>query len=135
MQIDPAERTREATAVGGGSPVEIETFSVGRQALRREVNERIRELDQDWGVDELDVFCECGHRSCTARVVIGRSLYDHVRRTPTHFIVTPSTRRREHSASSPSMATSASSRNDDAGGIEALEVQRRKLRLAGVPRR
>ena len=133
MQIDPAERTREA--VGGGSLVGIETFSVGRQALRREVNERIRELDQDWGVDELDVFCECGHRSCIARVVIGRSLYDHVRRTRTHFIVTT-----DHAP--PSAERVVSQHGDvhivekhNVGGIEAIEVQRRKLRLAGVPRR
>ncbi len=119
----------------GGSLVEIGAFSVGRQALRREVNERIRELDQDWGVDELDVFCECGHRSCTARVVIGRSLYDHVRRTLTHFIV-----RTEHAA--PRAQRVVSQHGDvrivekhDAGDIEALQVQRRKLRLAGVPRR
>ena len=135
MQIDPAERTREATAVGGGSPVEIETFSVGRQALRREVNERIRELDQDRGVDELDVFCECGHRSCTARVVIGRSLYDHVRRTPRHFFVTAkhATPRAQRIVSEHGDVRIVEKRG--AGGIEALEVQRRKLRLAGVPRR
>jgi hypothetical protein len=60
--------------------------SVGRQALRREVNQQIRER----GGPEpgpLDIFCECGRPGCNQRVVVSVEAYDELRRVPTWFVV------------------------------------------------
>lgn len=57
--------------------------SLGRQALRREVNRRISER----GGAVLDVFCECGQPRCAERLQIGADRYDEIRRDPTHFLI------------------------------------------------
>jgi hypothetical protein len=40
--------------------------SLGRQRLRRQVNERIGARAEDG--DDIEIFCECGRRSCSARI-------------------------------------------------------------------
>jgi hypothetical protein len=50
-------------------------ISVGRQALRRSVNERIRIASVG---PELDVFCECGRVRCAERVRISIVEFDDV---------------------------------------------------------
>ena len=60
--------------------------SLGRQALRREVNRRISERG-DAAV--LDVFCECGQPRCSERLKIGADRYKEMRRVPTHFLIKP----------------------------------------------
>jgi hypothetical protein len=67
--------------------------SVGRQALRREVNQRIRALHDPYGSKELEVFCECGRIGCAGRVAVAVQTYDELRLVPTHFLV-----KRGHSA-------------------------------------
>lgn len=59
--------------------------SVGRQALRREVNQRIRLNDGE--AEKLQVFCECGQIRCNDRLTASASMYDELRRVPTHFLV------------------------------------------------
>jgi hypothetical protein len=68
-------------------PDSLQKVSVGRQALRREVNERIGRLNAGWGTDRFDVFCECGRARCAERVTIAASTYEELRRVPTHFLV------------------------------------------------
>jgi hypothetical protein len=65
---------------GGDAPVRV---SIGRQALRREVNERISEA----GARRLEAFCECGLAGCSDRLTVDREGYEEVRRFPTRFLV------------------------------------------------
>jgi hypothetical protein len=64
---------------------------VGRhQALFREVNERIEELTETFGLkDELTILCECGSGDCADRIALREDQYEQLRRIPTHFAVLP----------------------------------------------
>jgi hypothetical protein len=51
-------------------------ISLGRQALRRSVNMRIRSVI-DWAETEtIDVFCECGRRRCADRLRVAIDDFD-----------------------------------------------------------
>jgi hypothetical protein len=63
--------------------------SVGRQALRREVNERIRALQTEYASAQYEVFCECGRVRCNDRVVVAAEAYDELRRVPGRSLVKP----------------------------------------------
>ena len=63
-----------------------EHVSVGRQALRREVNERAAGSTAA-GAPTLSVLCECGLTSCAQRFAAARETYAAVRRFPTRFLV------------------------------------------------
>lgn len=70
--------------------VRVETDGVVRQTLRREVNERIRELGSGPDVEPpetIDVVCECTYDGCTGRLTMSVSEYEHIRRFPTRFLV------------------------------------------------
>ena len=73
-----------ATADDVAAPPKV---SVGRQALRREVNQRTRALHDPFASEELDVYCECGRAGCSNRVTVSTQTYDELRRVPTHFLV------------------------------------------------
>lgn len=61
-----------------------------RQLVSREVNERIEELAEDFDlVDEMEIFCECGHGECHERITLTEEEYEVLRRIPTHFAVLP----------------------------------------------
>lgn len=61
--------------------------SRGRQALRREVNERIRSII-DWPEPgTIDVFCECGRVRCTDRVRLELVAFDDVLGSPGCYVV------------------------------------------------
>jgi hypothetical protein len=77
--------TDAATARNGASS--SQKVSVGRQALRREVNQRIRVLHERYESEQFEVFCECGRRGCNERVTASAAAYDALRRVPTHFLV------------------------------------------------
>jgi hypothetical protein len=49
--------------------------SFGRQALRREVNGRIRNAVELPETETLEIFCECGRRLCADRVRIEAGFY------------------------------------------------------------
>lgn len=64
--------------------------AVVQQALRREVNERIRSINDGFGVrepDTIDVLCECIRPNCTAYIAMIVAEYELVRRFPTRFFV------------------------------------------------
>lgn len=63
--------------------------SVGRQALRREVNERIRALHREHASAQYEVFCECGRVRCNDRVLVAAEVYDELRRVPSCSLVKP----------------------------------------------
>lgn len=61
-----------------------------RQALFREVNERIEELAETFDLkDELMILCECGSGECIERIALSEEAYEKLRRIPTHFAVAP----------------------------------------------
>jgi hypothetical protein len=59
------------------------------QVIYREVNDRIREMDESFrSLDQTVVICECG-RGCAERIEVPVDEYDRVRRESTQFFVTP----------------------------------------------
>jgi hypothetical protein len=65
------------------------------EALFREVNERIQEIDErldgapsDTGA-LYEFICECADEACFERVQLLRPEYEQVRRVGTHFVVAP----------------------------------------------
>lgn len=61
------------------------------QSLFREVNERLKDLNETFEHSERDseFICECANRDCTDRVVLTLAEYEQVRLLPTHFVVLP----------------------------------------------
>jgi hypothetical protein len=61
-------------------------ISLGRQALRRSVNERIRN-DIDWSeAATIDVFCECGRVRCSERLQLPVDEFDEFVRDGRHVV-------------------------------------------------
>lgn len=61
------------------------------EVVFREVNERIEELADQFGLQEqsLELVCECGYASCTNQIRMTASEYEAVRRDPTLFVIYP----------------------------------------------
>jgi hypothetical protein len=58
------------------------------EAVFRQVNERIEELADTFGLRErLDLVCECGNASCRSRIEMGHEEYEELRSDPTTFAV------------------------------------------------
>ena len=58
------------------------------RAALREVNERIRELEENLGERSYAAFfCECDKRDCFDKVAASLDEYRHVRSQPTRFLV------------------------------------------------
>ena len=68
-----------------------EKVSIGRQVIRREVNDRIR-ARYDGDQEEFEVFCECGRAICGHAAHVTADLYDKLRRLPTQFLISYSHR-------------------------------------------
>jgi hypothetical protein len=66
--------------------------AVKNEALFRDVNERVKEIDEAHHVatDETwDFLCECGNADCLERVALRPEEYEQVRANPVHFAVVP----------------------------------------------
>lgn len=61
--------------------------TVGRQALRRMVNRRLRDARAASATETIDIFCECGRRLCATRVPVAALLYDEVLAAAAHYVV------------------------------------------------
>jgi hypothetical protein len=61
------------------------------QALFREVNERVKDINDHFHVLTAlsDWVCECANDDCTERVELTVSEYEHVRRSGERFFVVP----------------------------------------------
>jgi hypothetical protein len=60
------------------------------EALFREVNERIKQVNDNFGTQEVaDFICECGDVECTEPVSLTLGEYEGIRRDGTHFAVIP----------------------------------------------
>ena len=62
-------------------------ISRGRQALRRDVNQRISEVGAGSDAAVVEVFCECGRIRCADRILIERHAYEQVRTSAAYFVV------------------------------------------------
>ena len=63
--------------------------SLGRQALRRDVNSRISAAGAVGdGAQTVEVFCECGRRRCSDRIRIATGAYDEIAASAARFVVT-----------------------------------------------
>ena len=93
-------------------PASSQKVSVGRQVLRRELNDRISARNGRHG---LEVFCECGRAGCRDAVSARAGRYESLRRVPTHFLIGAATRSPASASSRPS-ATSWSSRSSARAG-------------------
>jgi hypothetical protein len=61
-----------------------------KQALFREVNERVWVLQQKWGTPvEVDFICECADETCSVAIQVATAEYERVRSNPRHFVVAP----------------------------------------------
>jgi hypothetical protein len=59
------------------------------QSLFREVNEKIEAVSRG-ETSTFHVFsCECADTECTERISLTLEEYEHIRGTPTHFLVKP----------------------------------------------
>lgn len=110
-------------------PDSLAKVSVGRQALRREVNERIATLNERWATDVFEVFCECGRARCADRVTVSAATFGELRRVPTHFLV-----KLGHAARADRVVGEYDEfvvvEKFGAGGIEAISLDRRLRRPA-----
>lgn len=60
------------------------------QALFRDVNERIEELQSSWvPLTEIDFLCECADETCSLPISATRDEYEAVRESPVRFLVQP----------------------------------------------
>ncbi len=60
------------------------------EALFREVNERIKDVAEDYGIQEENEFvCECGDSTCTERLRMSMLEYETIRSNPLHFVIVP----------------------------------------------
>ena len=64
------------------------------QALFRDVNERLKILNQAFesATRDSEFICECANNDCMEHVVLTLLEYEAVRRMPTHFLVSPTSR-------------------------------------------
>ena len=112
-----------------------EKLSLGRQLLRREVNERGRlAAAEGAAATELIVHCECGRPRCAERFAVSAATYEELRRFPTHFAV-----RTGHEAAKAERLVAEHDafrivEKHGAPGLAAISAQRRRLRLVTFPR-
>lgn len=59
------------------------------EALYRQVNERIEELNEAFGAvtGDFAVVCECGDLECREQIKVSREAYEQTRAHPTRFLV------------------------------------------------
>jgi len=61
------------------------------EAIYREVNERVAELSDRFGIEQerIEFVCECGDGGCIERIALTRDEYEHVRDDPRRFATVP----------------------------------------------
>jgi hypothetical protein len=70
---------------------ERERRIVQNEALFREVNERIKGLNQSFATltEEMQIVCECGAGGCAERFSMRPEEYEALRANPDHFAIVP----------------------------------------------
>jgi hypothetical protein len=59
------------------------------EAIFREVNERLEEVGDSFGLDYLDMICECANIDCAERITLSMREYEALRTNPRLFAVVP----------------------------------------------
>ncbi len=61
------------------------------EAIFRQVNEQIKSLDDELGVDDgtITVICECGDAACTERIELPLEHYERVRSDSLLYVIVP----------------------------------------------
>jgi hypothetical protein len=61
------------------------------EAVFREVNERLRGLNEAFGTitEKMEIVCECADPACTERITMSVSEYEELRSEPDRFAVVP----------------------------------------------
>jgi len=61
------------------------------EAVFREVNERVRDLNEAFGTitDKVEIVCECADPECTEQITMSVSEYGALRSEPDRFVVVP----------------------------------------------
>jgi hypothetical protein len=61
------------------------------EAIFRQVNEQIKNLDDELGSDdgEITVICECGDAECTERIGLPLDIYERVRSDSLLYVIAP----------------------------------------------
>ena len=61
------------------------------EALFRDVNERVREVNESFSLllEEMDLVCECGTLECTERMHMTVERYEQIRSDPALFAIRP----------------------------------------------
>jgi hypothetical protein len=59
------------------------------EAIFRQVNEQIRGLNRDFGIENarMTVICECGDADCTERLELGAQDYERVRSDARRYVI------------------------------------------------
>jgi hypothetical protein len=68
------------------------------ETLFRDVNERVKEIDQAHALPRDDVWeflCECGNADCTQPVALTLAEYERARSSPVQFVLLPGHERPE----------------------------------------
>ena len=76
----------------GSTPEERQAHGARTQSLYRDVNERVRELNEAFStiVPLGDWVCECAEKTCFERIAISQEEYEAVRADGKRFVVAPS---------------------------------------------
>jgi hypothetical protein len=113
-----------AAAVG---PASAQKVSVGRQVLRRELNDRLW-ARHNGSEAELEVYCECGRAGCRDAARVTPVFYERLRRVPTHFLV-----KGDHAEVGERVVESHGDfvivEKFGPGGLEAIQLERAKHHL------
>jgi hypothetical protein len=61
------------------------------EALYRQVNERVEEINDAFGTvtGVSEIMCECGSLECSAQLTVPREVYEQVRANPARFLISP----------------------------------------------
>jgi hypothetical protein len=122
-----------ATAKSDGSSAvadsaSVQKVSVGRQVLRRELNDRLQ-ARHDGSEGEFEIYCECGRAGCRDAVRVTPAIYEKLRRVPTHFLI-----KRRHAEVSERVVESYEDflivEKFGPGGLEAIQLERAKHHLS-----
>lgn len=75
----------------GGMSDERVTRVGHNEALYRQVNERIEEINAGFGAitGGFVIVCECGHLACMEQITVARDVYEETRANPARFILKP----------------------------------------------
>jgi hypothetical protein len=75
------------TGEGGREPERERRIGLN-EGVFREVNERVKELADEFGVgNELDLVCECGEAECAQGIRLARGDYERVRSDSRLFVI------------------------------------------------